>query len=49
MPRKRRLGSNIEGFGLADFFILRAYNRNPTFPLMVGALQYVFCVRKVFF
>lgn len=48
MPRRRRFGPNIEGFGLADCVILRAYNRNPTFSLMVGELQYVFCVREVF-
>lgn len=42
MPRKRRFGPNIEGSGLADCFILRAYNRNPTFSLMVGALQNIF-------
>lgn len=46
MPRKRRYGPNIGGFGLADCFILRAYNRNPTLSLMVRALQYIFLCKK---
>ena len=49
MPRKRRFGPNIEGFGLVVCFLLRAYNKKTTLPLMVGALQYVIHVRKVFF
>lgn len=49
VPRKKSFGPNIECFDLVGCFLLRAYSKILSLPLMVGALQYLVCVRKVLF